>query len=139
MINIEQVEDVQLALLRKQLAELTKEQDQANPPVQGAVKKNQRPGKADPTRKYVLLAKSMQSWGKVPQQQADVAAILSKGMELNREYAEPEVFAMLVDGSGEYPSLCKSKQDPTYVFRYYRGLKNDGVRAGFVARNFIKG
>jgi hypothetical protein len=45
---------------------------------------------------------------------------------------------MLMEKSAEYNSLLDSKQDPTYLFRYYRGLKNNGKHAGFVARNFLR-
>ena len=38
----------------------------------------------------------------------------------------------------DYPSLFKSTQDVTYLFRYYRGLKNDGKHAGFIARDFLR-
>lgn len=105
----------------------------------GGVKKNQKPGKADPNRKYVLLSKKMKEWGNIPQQQADLADLLSKNMEVGKEYTEPEVFNILIDGAGEYQSLYKSVQDVTYLFRYYRGLKNDGKRGSFVARDFLRG
>lgn len=101
-------------------------------------KKNQKPGKANASRKYVLLNKKMADWGKVPQQQHDLADLLSKGMEVGKEYSEPEVFNMLIDGAGDYPSIYSSVQDPTYLFRYYRGLKNDGKHASFIARNFLR-
>ena len=104
-----------------------------NPP-----KKNQRPGKPTTGRKYVLLSDKLANWGKVPQQQQDLAAILTGALKVGQEYSEAEVFDALVDGAGEYKSIANAVQDPTYLFRYYRGLKNDGKRAGFVARNFIR-
>ena len=102
------------------------------------VKKNQKPGKANASRKYVLLDKELKSWGKVPQQQADIAKLLGVNMEVGKEYTEAEVFDMLMEKSAEYNSLLGSKQDPTYLFRYYRGLKNDGKHAGFIARGFLR-
>ena len=102
------------------------------------VKKNQKPGKANASRKYVLLDKELKSWGKVPQQQADIAKLLGVNMEVGKEYTEAEVFDMLMEKSAEYNSLLGSKQDPTYLFRYYRGLKNDGKHAGLIARNFLR-
>ena len=102
------------------------------------MKKNQKPGKANASRKYVLLDKELKSWGKVPQQQADIARLLGTNMEIGREYTEAEVFDMLMEKSAEYNSLLGSKQDPTYLFRYYRGLKNDGKHAGLIARNFLR-
>jgi len=102
------------------------------------VKKNQKPGKANASRKYVLLDKELKSWGKVPQQQADIAKLLGANMEVGKEYTESEVFDMLMEKSAEYNSLLSSKQDPTYLFRYYRGLKNDGKHAGFIARGFLR-
>lgn len=104
----------------------------------GNVKKNQTPGKAHEGRMYVLLTKRMDARGKVPQQQADIARILSEGMEVNEQYTEAQVFAMVVKRASEFPKLCNSVQDPTYLFRYYRGLKNDGTHAGFIARNFLR-
>lgn len=106
--------------------------------VKTTAKKNQRPGKAAAGRKYVLLSNTLSAWGKVPQQQADIAKLLAKSFKVGVEVAEDELFTALVDGSGEYNSLYTSKQDPTYLFRYYRGLKNDGKHAGLIARNFIK-
>jgi hypothetical protein len=102
------------------------------------VKKNQKPGKANASRKYVLLDKELKSWGKVPQQQADIAKLLGVNMEVGKEYTEAEVFDMLMEKSAEYNSLLSSKQDPTYLFRWYRGLKNDGKHAGFIARGFLR-
>jgi hypothetical protein len=101
-------------------------------------KKNQTPGKPSTTRKYVLLEKSLASWGKVPQQQQDLAQILSANMEIKEEKTEAEVFEILQKNYSNFPSLAKSVQDPTYLFKYYRGLKKDGKHAGFVARNFLQ-
>ena len=102
------------------------------------VKKNQKPGKANASRKYVLLDKELKSWGKVPQQQADIAAIMSESMDVGSEWTEEELFDLITTSAKEYASLRNSKQDPTYLFRYYRGLKNDGKHAGFIARNFLR-
>ena len=123
-----------IAELTKQLEELKGDSKVTN----DGVKKNQKPGKANASRKYVLLDKELKSWGKVPQQQADLAAIMAESMEVGKEYTKAEVFDMLMEKSAEYNSLLGSKQDPTYLFRYYRGLKNDGKHAGFVARNFLR-
>jgi len=101
-------------------------------------KKNHKVGKASATRKYSLLSGTMANWGKIPQQQADLAELLSKSMSVTSEYSEQEVFNFLIDGCGDYPSLYRSKQDVTYLFKYYRSLKNDGNHAGFVARKFVR-
>ena len=101
------------------------------------VKKNQKPGKADPNRKYVRLGE-FKTWGSVPQQQLDLAKILAESMDLGAEWTEEEVFELVKDSAKEHESLRKSKQDPTYLFRYYRGLKNDGKHAGFIARGFLR-
>ncbi len=102
------------------------------------VAKNHRMGKVAADRKYVLLSSKLAMWGKVPQQQSDIAELLLKYMTVDKEYTEGEVFNCLIDGCGEFNSLCTSKQDPTYLFRYYRGLKNDGKHAGFIARGFLR-
>lgn len=120
----------QIAELKGELSRITEKKD--------TMKKNQKPGKASPTRKYVLLAKSLDKWGTVPQQQSDIATLLNGYLVAGTEYTEQEVFDALIDGSGEFKSLYSSKQDPTYLFRYYRGLKNDGKHAGFIARGFLK-
>lgn len=101
------------------------------------VAKNKRAVNPDPSRKYVLLSKTLESWGRVPQQQRDIATLLSQLMTVNQEYTEAEVFAAITDYACEFDSLRKSVQHPTYLFTYYRGLKNDGKHAGFVARNFL--
>ena len=75
--------------------------------------------------------------GRVPQQQLDLAKILTAGMEVHKEYSEDQVFNILEAGRDAYKSLCESKQPVRYLFRYYRGLKADGTHAGFVARDFI--
>ena len=59
-------------------------------------------------------------------------------MDLDVEWTEEEVFELVKDSAKEHESLRKSKQDPTYLFRYYRGLKNDGKHAGFIARGFLR-
>lgn len=120
------------ALLLEKIAQLQKQIDEVK-----ASPKNQRPGKANDKNRYKLLSKELENWGRVPQQQQDISRILAGSMELGREYSETEVFSMLIDGSGEFPSLTRSKQDVTYLFRYYRGLKKDAKYGGFVARNFL--
>jgi hypothetical protein len=102
------------------------------------VPKNHRPGKPQAGRKYVLLSKSLSSWGRIPQQQADLAKTLVGNLEVGKEYGEAEVFDILMEKAVEHASIRGSIQDPTYLFRYYRGLKNDGKRAGFIARNFLR-
>lgn len=106
-------------------------------PVTGE-KKNQKPGKPTAGRKYVLLSKKMADWGKVPQQQRDLADIISKKLDVDEEISEVELFAHISTEYVNYPSLANSTQDPTYLFRYYRGLKNDQKHAGFVGREFIQ-
>jgi len=101
------------------------------------VPKNKRRVKSNPDRKYVRLGE-LKTWGKVPQQQADLAAIMAESMDLGAEWTEEEVFELVKDSAKEHESLRKSKQDPTYLFRYYRGLKNDGKHAGFIARGFLR-
>lgn len=103
-----------------------------------SVKKNHKVGVPSPTAKYVLLSNKLENWGKVPQQQQDIADILINNMEVNVPYTEAQVFNMLVSECGEYLSLCNSKQDVTYLFKYYRGLKKIAKHAGFIARNFIQ-
>ena len=100
--------------------------------------KNHQESKPSATRKYVLLTKVLPSWGKVPQQQADIAKIIASNFELDVEVPEAEVFAKVTLHAGDFPSLANSKQHPTYLFRYYRGLKKDAKHGGFVAREFLK-
>jgi hypothetical protein len=124
-----------VAELQKQLDELKGNKEVA---VSDNTKKNHKPGKPSATRKYVLLSKELKSWGRVPQQQADIARILANALEVNKEYTESEVFDAVVAKAAETPSIAGSVQDPTYLFRHYRGLKNDGKHAGFVARDFMR-
>lgn len=124
-----------LETIQKKLDEL--KAAEAKVAVKGT-KKNQRPGKPTAGRKYILLSNKLAAWGKVPQQQLDLAQILVSGMEVGKEYSEAEVFDMLVEGAGDHKSLYGAVQDVTYLFRYYRGLKNDGKHAGFIPRNFLR-
>jgi hypothetical protein len=103
---------------------------------QPAVAKNHTTGKVT-TTKYVRLKEVMDNFGNVPQQQKDLAQILTF-MEVGKEYTEAEVFAVLQDKRASFNSLASAKQDVTYLFRYYRGLKNDGKYAGFIARNYLR-
>jgi len=89
-----------------------------------------------PTSKVVRLGE-LRMDGKVPQQQLDLAKILTAGMEVDKEYSEDHVLKIMEAGRDGYKSLRESKQPVTYLFRYYRGLKADGTHAGFVARDFI--
>lgn len=138
MVNVDGLRSMEA---RKQLIELQAKLDALTKKGEVRVdeKKNHRPGKPDPNRKYVLLSKRLSSWGNVPQQQADLAELLAKNFEVGEEVTEAQVFNALVDGAGEYDSICKSKQDPTYLFRYYRGIdKKDGKTAGFIKRGFLR-
>lgn len=144
-----------IAEMQERIAALTNQAAKAVEPIEGLeilpdldpikkeeatvkVAKNHKPGKPSAGRKYVLLDKVLKNWGKVPQQQADIAKILADNFEVGKEYAEAEVFDVLMDKSSEFVSLANSRQDPTYLFRYYRGLGNDGKHAGLVARDFLR-
>jgi hypothetical protein len=103
------------------------------------VKKNHRAVKPKDGRKYVLLSKSLADWGKVPQQQADLAAILAKNFTVGQEVSEAEVFATVTAQAPQYPSLAASEQHSTYLLAYYRGYdKKDGKHVGFIRRNFLR-
>ena len=105
-----------------------------------SVKKNHKEVKANPARKYVRLGtlKTLKMFGKIPQQQADLAAILAESMDVGAEWTEAEVFELLKDSVKDYESLRRSVMHVTYLFAYYRGLKNDGIHAGFIARDFLR-
>ena len=101
------------------------------------VKKGSKVSKGKADRKYVRLGE-LKTWGKVPQQQADLAAIISESLDVGSEWTEEELFDLLVTGAKDYASLHNSKMSATYLFQSYRGLKNDGKHAGFIARNFLR-
>ena len=90
-----------------------------------------------PTSKVYVRLGELRMDGKVPQQQLDLAAILTAGMEVDKEYSEDQIFKILEAGRDGYKSLRESRQPVTHLFRYYRGLKAEGMYAGFVARGFI--
>ena len=140
MINVEGLAEINVEkggkMVEGRIEELKSELERLKK--EDKVKKNQKPGKPDPNRKYVLLSETLKSWGRVPQQQADVAKLLSSSMAISIEYSEAGVFNILTENADQYQSLRDSIQDPTYIFRFYRGMKNDGKRAGFVARAFIR-
>ena len=131
--------------MRAELAELQSQPTAAAPKVETkkeeVVKdntpKNKRRVKADPARKYVRQG-VLKTWGSVPQQQADIAAILQVAMKDDVEYSESDVFDFLEFSRDHFESLRTSKQHVTYLFCYYRGLKNDGKHSGFVGRGFLK-
>lgn len=114
----------ELAELKATLARLT------------AQPKNHVPAKVT-DKSYERLG-DLKTWGKVPQQQLDLANILVRHMELGKKYSEAEVFAFLVTDRDQYVQLRTSRQDVTYLFKYYRGLKKTATHGGFFARDFIK-
>jgi uncharacterized Fe-S cluster-containing MiaB family protein len=93
--------------------------------------------KAVTGRTYTLLADALPTWGKVPQQQRDLALICSEIMTKDEPVSEAELFAHLEERAKAFPSLANSVQPVTRLFAYYRGLKNDGRHAGFVARGWM--
>ena len=99
--------------------------------------KNQRPPKKMNGR-YVLLEKSLRSWGCVPEQQANLAKILSENFEVGKEFSQVELDVVLRREQAKYPQLRRSIQDVMVLFLYYKGLgKRDGKHAGFIARDFL--
>jgi hypothetical protein len=124
----------ELAEKQAELAELKGEKVEAKEAPKNKEKKNHKVGKPVAGREYVLLMSKLVGT-KIPDQQRDIALILAKGMEVGKRYSEAEVFNLLIDQSGEYPSIYKSVQDPTYLFRYYRGL---GEGRGFISRDFLR-
>lgn len=97
--------------------------------------KNQVAG--TPGNKTYARKGNLNTEGKIPQQQADLSKILVNNMAVGEKFTEAQVFAFLQKDYSDYPSLLNSKQDVTYLFKYYRGLKRDGKHAGFVARDFL--
>jgi hypothetical protein len=122
----------QNAEILKQVAELT-----ARLASLQKAPKNHVPGKPQNV-KYVLLTQKLSDWGKVPQQQADLASILSNNLKVGQPVSEAEVFALVEREAPRYESIRRSVQHPTYLLRYYRGLKHDAKHAGFIARGFLK-
>ena len=138
---------VQLLSMQNRLADLEQklfEAQKANPANQEVkvgkdVPKNQRCVRVSDSRKYVLLSKKMDMSGKVPQQQEDLASIISKHFNVNEPFSEQELWNTLVDQAGEYKSLYSSKQHITYLFAYYRGYDlKDGKHLSFIRRNFLR-
>ena len=130
-------EELELEELKAKLAELQGNKSNAGTAPDANVPKNHREVKADPNRKYFLLSKKLAAWGRVPAQQAALAEIVSAAFEVGEPVGEVELFAELVASRAKYPCLC-GKQSVTYLWCYYRGLKNDSKHAGFIARNFIR-
>jgi hypothetical protein len=103
------------------------------------VKKNHQPVKPKADRKYVILSNSLAKWGTVPQQQADLADIITSAYNIADVVSEAELFDTITDCAEQYPSLAASVQHPTYLFAYYRGLdKKDLKHAGFIKREFLR-
>jgi hypothetical protein len=102
-------------------------------------KKNRRAVKAQPGRKYILLAKSLADWGRIPRQQWDLADILVSEFAVGAEVEESEVFARVTARAVEYPSLANSVQHPTSVLARYRSYdKKNGKHCGFIQRGFLQ-
>lgn len=104
-----------------------------------SVPKNHRPPARMSGASYVLLTKEMQDWGRVPQQQADMASIIASRFEVGVPFKEWDLFQALEEDKHLYPSLEHSCQDVSYLFRYYRGLScKRSSHAGYLMRNFIR-
>lgn len=100
--------------------------------------KSHVPSKPSPDRTYIRLLDVLPDYGKVPQQQADLAKIMVKYMEKGVKYPEKFVFDLVLEHAHEYPSLANSKMSADYVLRYYRDLdKKDGKHFGLRNRKFI--
>jgi hypothetical protein len=127
----------QLAQLKAQLAAQLKAPLAALKAVPVAAKNKVR-SEVHAARSYSLLTETLAPFGKVPQQQKDLAELMAACFPVGEEFTEAELFSALEKLSFQYPSLANSKQHVTYLFRYYRGLKNDGRHAGFVARGFLR-
>ena len=104
----------------------------------GSNSKGKGVGKPDPNRKYVLLSKTLPSWGKVPRQQEEIARIISSHFEVGVQIPEPRLFEVIQEQAPLYHSLAGSVQSPVYLFRYYRSLRHEKNHAGFLARGFMR-
>lgn len=103
------------------------------------VPKNHRAPTRVSNQMYVLLTKVLNPEGKIPQQQADIASIIVRNFEVGKPFSEEALYKVLDAERDNYPSLKKSVQHVSYLFRYYRGLSNkDNVHAGYIARKFIR-
>ena len=90
-------------------------------------------------RTYTLLTPALADWGRVPQQQRDLADIVARSFEVGEPFSEAELFAALTTHAAEYPALARSSMHVTYLFAYYRSFdKKDDVHASFIRRNFIR-
>jgi hypothetical protein len=119
----------------------------AQPPVKAirvteaadGLKKGARPVRPQVGRTYELLTKVLADWGRVPQQQRDLADIVARSFEVGEPFSEAELFAALTAHAAEYPQLAKSTMHVTYLWAYYRSFdKKDGKHASFIRRNFIR-
>jgi len=107
-------------------------------PSQAAVAKNHVPQRPKAGRKYVLQSKSLATWGKVPQQQLDIADILTRHFDVGVSVDEAEVFAKVAEQAPMYPHLATSVQDSTYLLKYYLNLSAKNNHAGLVARGLVQ-
>jgi hypothetical protein len=108
------------------------------PTTTASVPKNHKPSTAHAGRTYVRLTDALGGGGCIPQQQADIANILIRGMEKGAAYTEEYVFGILLEHAAEYVQLRTSKQDATFLFRYYRGLKKPPKHFGYITRGFLR-
>lgn len=103
------------------------------------LKKGARPVKPQAGRTYTLLTPALADWGRVPQQQRDLAEIVLSCHKVGEEFSEAELFANLAAHAAEYPALSKSSMHVTYLFAYYRAFdKKDGKHGSFIRRGFIR-
>ena len=98
-------------------------------------KKNHKEYVGDPARVYERVGDFVDK--EAPAQQRAIAAIVAQLTPVvGDKVDEATLFAALVAAKSEDPTLSKSAQSATYLFKYYRGL---GEGRGFTARGFLRG
>jgi hypothetical protein len=107
-------------------------------PVQGGTT-SPRAVRPQAGRRYLCLVPHLPAWGKVPQQQADLAALFLEVAKQGESVSEEALFAHLIAGASRFESLRKSRQHPTYLWSYYRSFdKKDNKHGSFIKRGLFR-
>jgi hypothetical protein len=90
-------------------------------------------------RTYQRLSAALADWGKVPQQQADLAKLFAEACEVGKAVSEEALYAYLTSNGDRFESLRKSTMSATYLWSYYRSFsKKDQVHGSFIRRNYLR-
>lgn len=132
-VNWREVVESRVAEMKAKLDEFAKKDEERY-----EIAKNRVQYEGDPDQYYARL--NSRAWSKVDEWEGGaqflaLAEILEEVVPVDGDgkIAEPKLFAILRERQPKYSALSASRQDVTYLFRYYRGYKDGFVKRGLLS------